>query len=76
MSKPPRPSPRQEALHAILESSDALSDSTISDNVWEKLVSIAWDNRSHVGDRREIQRQIRSTLLEASREGGDGDAAD
>lgn len=76
MSKPPRPSPRQEALYAILESSAESSDSTISDSVWEKLVSIAWDNRSHVGDRREIQRQIRATLLEASREGGDGDATD
>jgi len=74
MSKAQRPSPRQEALFAILESS-ATSDDTISDSAWETLVTIAWDNRSHVGDRRDIQRQIRATLLEASREGGDDSAA-
>ena len=74
MSKAQRPSPRQEALFAILESSTT-SDDTISDSAWDTLVTIAWDNRSHVGDRRDIQRQIRATLLEASREGGDDSAA-
>lgn len=76
MSESPRLSPRQEALYAILESSAASNDTLISDSVWDKLVTIAWDNRSHVGDRREIQRQIRATLLEASREDGGIDAAD
>lgn len=74
MDKPQRPSPRQEALYAILESSAESVDCVISDSVWEKLISVAWDNRSHVGDRREIQREIRAILLEASREGGDWDA--
>ena len=76
MDRSTHPSPRQEALYAILESSAESSDTTISDRVWDKLVTIAWDNRSHVGDRREIQRQIRATLLEASREDGDTDAVD
>jgi hypothetical protein len=76
MSKPARPSPRQEALYAILETSAEMGDATISDSVWDKLVTIAWDNRHHVGDRRDVQRQVRATLLEASREGGGSDAAE
>lgn len=72
MSSTQRPSPRQEALNAILETRAITDDEVvISESAWEKLVTLAWDNRSHVGDRREIRRQVRSILLEDGRGGSD-----
>ena len=70
MSTSQRPSPRKEALVAILQTHGLLEDALLSADVWEKLIALAWDNRSHVGDRREIRRQMRSILLEAVRADG------
>ena len=67
-------SPRQEALNSILQVRETYPGATIDTDTWDKLVSIAWDNRMQTGDRREIQRNLREVLLEASRTGGD-DAA-
>lgn len=63
-------SPRQEALDAIKRARGDIADPSISDSAWEGIVGIAWENRSQMGDRREIQRDLREVLLEASREGG------
>jgi len=76
MSSEERVSPRQEALDAILATSADTSGATIERSSWDKLVTLAWDNRSLVGDRRDIQREVRSILLEASREGAASHAAD
>lgn len=70
MSSSQRPSPRQEALTAILETHELLDDILLDAAAWEKLVSLAWDNRSHVGDRREIRREMKNILLAAARPGG------
>lgn len=64
-----KPSPRQEALYAILETSASLDRVLIDEVAWERLITLAWDNRSHVGDRREIRRQIRNILIESDRAG-------
>lgn len=68
------PSPRQEALHSILRVRQAYPNVTLDIDAWDKIVAIAWDNRTHSGDRREIQRALRAVLLEASREKGVDDA--
>lgn len=70
MSTSQRPSPRQEALAAILQTHGLLDDALLTADAWEKLITLAWDNRTHVGDRREIRRDVRSILLEAARAGG------
>ena len=70
MSTSQRPSPRQEALTAILQTHELLDDSLLNANVWEKLITLAWDHRTHVGERREIRRDVRSILLEAARADG------
>lgn len=70
MSTSQRPSPRQEALAAILQTHGLLDDALLTADVWEKLITLAWDNRTHAGDRREIRRDMRSILLEAVRAGG------
>lgn len=72
MSSSERLSPRQEALNAILEVRGIADDASISTHAWERLVSLAWDKRTHVGDRREIRREVRQILLEDAREEGDG----
>ena len=68
-------SPRQEALNSILQERAEYPTATIETHVWDQLVTIAWENRTHAGDRREIQRTIRQVLLEAARNSGDGDDA-
>lgn len=67
--------PRQEALDSILQVRETYPGATIDTDIWDKLVGIAWDNRTQTGDRREIQRSLREVLLEASRTGGSHDAA-
>jgi hypothetical protein len=67
-------SPRQEALNSILRVRETYPGATIGTDTWDKLVSIAWDSRMQAGDRREIQRDMRAVLLEASRR-VDSDAA-
>jgi hypothetical protein len=67
-------SPRQEALNSILQVRAAYPAPVIDVDTWDTLVSIAWDNRTQTGDRREIQRSLREVLLEASRTGGSNDA--
>jgi hypothetical protein len=64
-------SPRQEALNSILQERTEYEGATIEPHVWDKLVTIAWDSRTHSGDRREIQRAIRAVLLDAARQKGD-----
>lgn len=71
MTDPKRPSPRQEALAAILETQAQQERTLIPADVWEKLIALAWDNRAHVGDRREIRRQVRAVLLAARHRGGE-----
>jgi hypothetical protein len=66
--------PRQEALNSILQVRETYAGATIDADTWDKLVGIAWDNRTLTGDRREIQRNLREVLLEASRTGGRDDA--
>ena len=68
-------SPRQEALDSIMQVRETYPGATIDSDTWDKLVGIAWDNRTQTGDRREIQRSLREVLLEASRAGGSDDAA-
>lgn len=68
MSSSERLSPRQEALNAILETRGIAETTTVSTHGWERLVALAWDKRTHVGDRREIRREIRRILLEDGRE--------
>ncbi|GAB3156001.1 hypothetical protein GCM10027058_29360 [Microbacterium neimengense] len=67
MSTSQRPSPRQEALAAILQTRDLLDAALLSADAWEKLITLAWDNRTHVGDRREIRRDVRGILLASAR---------
>ena len=71
----PRPmSPRREALNSILQVRETYLGATIDADTWDKLVGIAWDNRTQTGDRREIQRSLRQVLLDASRSEGRDDA--
>ncbi|GIG53334.1 hypothetical protein Dac01nite_00860 [Demequina activiva] len=64
MSQLERPSPREEALVAILKTRSDTEGAEISPAAWSKLVAHAWDRRNHLGDRREIQREIKRVLLE------------
>jgi len=57
-------SPRQEALNSILAVRGTLQDPVVPAEAWEKIVDLAWDARSIVSDRRELQREIRAALLE------------
>jgi hypothetical protein len=68
-------SPRQEALNSILQVCTTYPSATISPGIWDKLVGIAWENRTQAGDRREIQRHLRQVLLESARNGNLDDAA-
>lgn len=61
-------SPRTEALKSILEMREAYMVSTIDPDTWRKLVDVAWDNRAQVGDRREIQRELREILLMSTKD--------
>lgn len=70
MSISQRPSPRQEALTAILHTHGLLDEALLSASAWEKLVTLAWDNRTYVGDRRDIRRGLRDILLESARSEG------
>lgn len=71
----PRPlSPREEALNSILQVRATYPSAVIDIDTWARLVGIAWDNRTQMGDRREIQRSLREVLLEASRTEGSSDA--
>lgn len=65
------PSPRHEALNAILETRAIADEGLISEAAWDKLVTVAWDQRTYVGDRREIRREIRTILLESGRAAGE-----
>jgi hypothetical protein len=65
-----RPSPRREALAAILQTHGLLDDPLLTPDAWEKLITLAWDRRTHVGDRREIRREVRDILLETARADG------
>lgn len=67
-------SPRQEALNSILAERAEYEGATIDVDVWDKLVTIAWDNRTHAGDRRDIRRDIREALLDVARQAGGNDA--
>jgi hypothetical protein len=60
-------SPRQEALNSILRVCETYPGATIDTDTWDRIVTIAWDGRMQTGDRREIQRDLRTVLLEASR---------
>ena len=72
MSGADRPSPREEALESILETRLEAEVALISDAAWEKLVAHAWERRAHVGDRREIQREVKRILLEDARRSVEG----
>ena len=72
MSGTQRLSPRQEALDAILLTRAELDATLVSEAAWEKLVAVAWDNRSHAGERRDIRREVRNVLHETGR--GEGDS--
>lgn len=74
MSRPGSASPRQAALDAIEEVRATRQRVTLDSVAWGKIVTIAWDNRAQTRDRREVQRDLRTVLLEASVNGG-GDAA-
>jgi hypothetical protein len=75
MSQPRPPSPREEALNAVLRVRETYPNATISPDTWDTLLEIAWENRSQMGDRREIQRHLRQVLLESTRNGNSDDAA-
>jgi len=57
-------SPREEALQAVLASQATATKPGLSDLAWEKLVALAWDNRAHAGDRREIRKVVREIIIE------------
>jgi hypothetical protein len=59
-------SPRQAALEAVLRARDKRQDPRISEAVWSRLLELAWDERSLVGDRREHRRSIGETLMKSS----------
>ena len=60
-------SPRQEALNSILAVRADLAQPVINSETWDRIVTIAWDHRTAAADRREIQRELRQVLLEATR---------
>ena len=66
-----RPSPREEALRAVLSSQPESGEAGLSAMSWEKLVGLAWENRAHAGDRREIRKQVREILIEDLRRTGE-----
>ena len=66
-----RPSPREEALEAILATRMSTEGAKITPSAWAQLVAHAWDQRAHVGDRRDIQREVKRILLDDSRENAD-----
>jgi len=76
-SNPGQPSPRQEALDAVKNVRSAIGNAPIiSEDSWEKIIGIAWEYRSQLGDRREIQRKLREVLLDASRDAAVSRAAE
>lgn len=60
-------SPRHEALTAIEAVRAQRPDSVIDDDAWAKIIGLAWDARSEVGSRRDVQAAIREVLLSATR---------
>lgn len=68
-------SPREEALKAILQVRESLSGPKIDIVTWDTVIEIAWENRTQEGDRREMQRNLRQVLLQASRGTEPSDAA-
>jgi hypothetical protein len=76
-SNPSQLSPRHEALDAVKNVRSSLREAPIiSELSWEKIIGIAWEHRSQLGDRREIQRELREVLLDASRDAVVSDAAE
>jgi len=67
-------SPRREALNAILHVRQSYPNANLDEGTWDKIVTLSWESRTLSGDRRELQRALRAVLLEASRDGGGGDA--
>lgn len=67
MSTEHRISPREEAIKAILKVHESLIEPLTTDVAWEKMLDLAWDNRTHESDRTQIQRELRQILLDASR---------
>jgi hypothetical protein len=63
-------SPREEALLAVLASQATSLEKGLSEATWEKLVALAWENRAHAGDRREIRKRVREILVEDLRRSG------
>lgn len=61
-------SPRSEAINSIIEVRAKTEAATIEPQTWEKIVGIAWEHRTWVGDRRDVQRELRQVLLESTRE--------
>jgi len=61
-------SPRTEALGSILAVRESYQDATIGAETWDELVGVAWETRSQIGDRRDVQRVLRQILLQASRQ--------
>jgi hypothetical protein len=62
-------SPRSEAINSIIEVRGKAEGATIMPQSWDKIVGIAWENRTLVGDRRDVQRELRQVLLESTRDG-------
>lgn len=62
-------SPRGEAIKSIIEVRDRTNGATIEPETWERIVSIAWENRALFGDRRDVQRELRQVMLESTRDG-------
>lgn len=65
-----RPSPREEALSAILLVREQIEERSLTPEAWEKLVALAWDNRAHAGDRRDIRRAAQAIIAEDLRRSG------
>ena len=70
VNRPSSSSPRQAALDAIEEVRATRNRVTLDLMAWDKIVTIARDNRAQTRDRRDVQRDIREVLLEASVNGG------
>lgn len=60
-------SPREEALRAILGVRESVDGPRLDIATWETVIELAWDHRTQDGDRREVQRELRRILLQASR---------
>jgi hypothetical protein len=67
MSESSSISPREEALQAILDVRESVGGPRLDITTWERVIELAWDHRTHDGDRREVQRELRQILLQASR---------